>query len=73
MSMKPDDSIDNLEERIKLLPRGSITKKTVKGQTYFYHRWSEKGVRKEKYIPMEELDDLKTKIEMRKKLGTKTT
>ena len=68
MSMKPDDSIDNLEERIKLLPRGSITKKTVKGQTYFYHRWSEKGVRKEKYIPMEELDDLKTKIEMRKKL-----
>ena len=30
-----------LEQQISALPAGSITKKTVNGKEYFYHRWTE--------------------------------
>ena len=39
-----------LERQISSLPAGSITKKTVKGKEYFYHRWTEDKKRREKYI-----------------------
>ncbi len=40
-----------LEQQIANLPAGSITKKTIKGKEYFYHRWTENKKRREKYIP----------------------
>lgn len=40
-----------LEQLIADLPAGSITKKTVNGKEYFYHRWTEDKKRREKYIP----------------------
>ena len=40
-----------LERLIADLPAGSITKKTVNGKEYFYHRWTEDKKRREKYIP----------------------
>ena len=57
-----------LERQISSLPAGSITKKTVKGKEYFYHRWTEDKKRREKYIPAEELEDFRAKIEQRKAL-----
>lgn len=33
--------VAELEQQISNLPAGSITKKTVNGKEYFYHRWTE--------------------------------
>lgn len=50
-----------LERLIADLPAGSITKKTVNGKEYFYHRWTEDKKRREKYIPADELEDFALK------------
>ena len=57
-----------LKRQIEMLPAGSITKKTVNGRVYFYHRWTEEKKRREKYIPAEEVDSFREKIEHRKAL-----
>ena len=57
-----------LEQLIADLPAGSITKKTVNGKEYFYHRWTEDKKRREKYIPADELEDFRAQIEQRKAL-----
>ena len=58
----------DLEQQIANLPAGSITKKTVNGKEYFYHRWTENKKRREKYIPADELEDFRAQIERRKEL-----
>ena len=60
--------VAELEQQISNLPAGSITKKTVNGKEYFYHRWTEDKKRKEKYIPADELENFHVQIEQRKKL-----
>ena len=60
--------VAELEQQISNLPAGSITKKTVNGKEYFYHRWTEDKKRKEKYIPVDELGNFHAQIEQRKKL-----
>ena len=55
-----------LEQLIADLPAGSITKKTVNGKEYFYHRWTEDKKRREKYIPADELENFRAQIEQRK-------
>ena len=57
-----------LEQQISALPAGSITKKTVNGKEYFYHRWTEDKKRREKYIPADELENFRAQIERRKEL-----
>ena len=57
-----------LEQQISALPAGSITKKTVNGKEYFYHRWTENKKRREKYIPADELVNFRAQIERRKEL-----
>ena len=57
-----------LEQQISALPAGSVTKKTVNGKEYFYHRWTENKKRREKYISADELENFRTQIERRKKL-----
>ena len=57
-----------LEQQISALPAGSVTKKTVNGKDYFYHRWTENKKRREKYIPADELENFRTQIERRKVL-----
>ena len=47
--------IAELEAQISALPAGSITKKTVSGKVYFYHRWTEDKKRREKYIPEDDV------------------
>lgn len=60
--------IAKLEHQIAELPAGSVTKKTVNGKDYYYHRWTEEKKRREKYIPAEELDWFRKQIEQRKTL-----
>ena len=60
--------VAELEQKISNLPAGSITKKTVNGKEYFYHRWTEDKKRKEKYIPVDEFENFHAQIEQRKKL-----
>ncbi|MCR5263531.1 MAG: AAA family ATPase [Clostridiales bacterium] len=62
------EKIASLEEQIALLPKGSVGQKTVNGKEYFYLRWTENKKRKEKYIPADEIEALKSKIEKRKAL-----
>ena len=59
---------DEITERLEILPKGSISRKTVNGKVYFYHRWYENGKRKEKYIPEHDIDNLTKEIQERKKL-----
>ena len=54
--------------RFSALPAGSVTKKTVNGKEYFYHRWTENKKRREKYIPGR-IGDFRAQIERRKALG----
>ena len=60
--------VTELEQQISNLPAGSITKKTVRGKDYFYHRWTENKKRREKYIPADELENFLAQIERRKAL-----
>ena len=60
--------IADLEQQIAKLPAGSVTKKTIGGNVYFYHRWKENKKRREKYIPAEEVDSFRKQIERRKEL-----
>ena len=60
--------VTELEQQISNLPAGSITKKTVNGKEYFYHRWTENKKRREKYIPADELENFRVQIERRKAL-----
>ena len=60
--------IADLEQQIAELPAGSVTKKAINGNVYFYHRWTENKKRREKYIPAEEVDSFRKQIERRKAL-----
>ena len=60
--------VAKLEKQIAALPSGSITKKTIRGKEYFYHRWMENKKRREKYIPADELVFFRDKIVQRKVL-----
>ena len=62
------EKIMALEGQIALLPKGSVGKKTVNGKEYFYLRWTENRKRKEKYVPADEIEALKSKLENRKAL-----
>ena len=57
-----------LDEQIASLPRGSISTKKVNGHTYYYHRWYEDRVKKEMFVPEENLEQLREQIEHRKEL-----
>ena len=62
------ERITGLEQEIVQLPKGSISKKTIGGKDYYYHRISLNGERKEEYIPADEVETLRKKIEQRKAL-----
>jgi len=61
-----NNKIRELEDKLNSLPAGSITKKVIKGNTYYYYRYNEKGKRIEKYIDSSIVPELKDKIELRK-------
>ena len=62
------EQLASLEAQIDALPRGSISTKKVNGHTYYYHRWYEGKTKKEQFVSEEELDQLRSQIELRKEL-----
>lgn len=42
--------ITELTAQISELPKGYLSKKTISGKTYYYHQWSEKGVKQSRYL-----------------------
>lgn len=62
------ESIAALTKEIGKLPKGYISKKTIAGKVYYYHQWSEKGVKQSKYLRDDELEPLARQLEARKKL-----
>lgn len=67
-SRDPGTKIRELEQQIAALPRGSIGTKDINGKEYFYHRWYEGKKRREKYVPAEEVEELRSGIQKRKAL-----
>jgi len=61
--------IKALEQQVAALLPGSVAKKTVNGREYFYHRWTENKKRREKYIPMNQVEAIRSQVEQRKVLG----
>lgn len=57
-----------IEREIAVLPAGGVSKKNVHGKVYYYHRITQNGKRMEKYVKAEDVDELKSNIEKRKKL-----
>ncbi len=60
--------IKELEKQIEILPKGYISKKTIKGNVYYYYRYKVQNKIIEKYIDKTELFELQEKIELRKSL-----
>lgn len=60
--------IAEIEREIAVLPVGGVSKKNVHGNIYYYHRITQNGKRTEKYVKAEDVDELKSNIEKRKKL-----
>ena len=60
--------IAEIEREIAVLPAGGVSKKNVHGKVYYYHRITQNGKRMEKYVRAEDVDELKSNIEKRKKL-----
>lgn len=58
--------IDEIEREISALPAGSITTKKVNNGTYYYHRITVNGKRKENYVEAEKALEMKEQIEKRK-------
>ena len=42
--------ITELTEQIAGLPKGYLSKKTIGGKVYYYHQWSENGVKQSRYL-----------------------
>lgn len=63
-----ESKIKELENKLNNLPKGSISKKVIKGKTYYYYRYNENGKRIEKYIDSHSVSELKDRIELRKSI-----
>ena len=57
-----------LTEQIARLPKGYLSKKTIGGKAYYYHQWSENGVKQSRYLHDSEIKTLADEIETRKEL-----
>lgn len=62
------EKLADLTARIKELPKGYISKKTIGGKIYYYHQWSENGSKQSKYIKDNEVEPLSKLIAERKEL-----
>ena len=60
--------IAEIEREIAILPAGGVSKKNVHGNIYYYHRITQNGKRIENYVKADEVDELISNIEKRKKL-----
>ena len=68
MDQNTIERIAEIEREIAVLPAGGVSKKNVHGNIYYYHRITQNGKRIEKYVKADEVDELISNIEKRKKL-----
>lgn len=62
------ERIEALTKEIASLPKGYLSKKTIGGNIYYYHQWSEKGIKQSRYLHDEEIHALAKQINQRKAL-----
>lgn len=62
------EELTKLQAEIENLPKGYISTKTVRGNTYYYHQWSESGKKKSRYLKADKVEPLKEQITRRKEL-----
>ena len=62
------NQITELTAKISELPKGYISKKSINGNLYYYHQWSEKGQKQSKYLKDDEIEALSEQINLRKEL-----
>ena len=71
IDLEKSEALEKLAEltaRIKELPKGYISKKTIGGKVYYYHQWSENGSKQSRYIKDDEVEPLAKQIAERKEL-----
>lgn len=68
MDQNTIERIAEIEREIAVLPAGGVSKKNVHGNIYYYHRITQNGKRIENYVKADEVDELISNIEKRKKL-----
>lgn len=68
MDQNTIERISEIEREIAALPAGGVSKKNVHGNIYYYHRITQNGKRIENYVKADEVDELISNIEKRKKL-----
>lgn len=68
MDQNTIERISEIEREIAVLPAGGVSKKNVHGNIYYYHRITQNGKRIENYVKADEVDELISNIEKRKKL-----
>ncbi len=61
-------NVETIKEEIERLPKGYISNKTINGKIHHYLQWNENGKIKSKYIPDSLYDEVKEKLEEKKKL-----
>ena len=62
------ERIGELEREIAALPQGSVGTKRVRGNEYFYHRYTNCGKRIEDYVDSDSVPALRKQIEKRREL-----
>lgn len=62
------ECIEALTKQIAALPKGYLSKKTIGGNVYYYHQWSENGAKQSRYLHDEEINALAEQISLRKTL-----
>ena len=63
--------IAEITAQIGILPKGYISKKQINGKVYYYHQWSQSGVKQSRYLHDSEIEPLAEQIEQRKALQAK--
>lgn len=66
--MDKSKSINDIRVEIDSLPQGGVTYKRINGKRYAYYQWREDGKQKNRRIKDDELNELVSKIEERKRL-----
>ena len=65
------NQIAELTAQISAFPKGYISRKTISGRTYYYHQWSQNGVKQSRYLHDSEIEPLAEQIERRKAIQAK--
>ena len=57
-----------LRVELAALPRGSVTRKVIKGVARYYLQWAEKGRTKSQYLSADDVEPMRKKVERRREL-----